>query len=146
LREVLREDKGGTYGVRVSGSPTLIPRQEYSITISWGCNPDRVEELVNTTLMHIDSLKMKPLDPVYIEKVGETQRRTHEVNLKQNGFWLNNLRSYYGNNENPEMILNYPSLVDHLTASAIQEAVRKYFDMNNYVKIVLYPEKKEDKP
>ncbi|MGD0592035.1 MAG: insulinase family protein [Bacteroidota bacterium] len=142
LREVLREDKGGTYGVRVSGSPSLFPRQEYSITISWGCNPERVDELVKEGMAQIDSLKMKQLDSLYIEKVSEIQRRAYEVNLKRNGFWLGNLQAYYTNNEDPEMILNYPKLVDHLTAKAIQEAVKKYFNMNNYVKIVLYPEKK----
>jgi zinc protease len=140
LREVLREDKGGTYGVRASGSPSLYPRQEYSIRLSWGCNPDRVEELVNTALLQIDSLKIKLLDSIYIEKVSEIQRRTHEVNLKQNSYWLNNLSAYYSNNEDPKMILNYPKLVDHLTAQAIQESAKKYFDMKNYVKVVLYPE------
>ena len=79
---------------------------------------------------------------MYIEKVRETQRRGYEVNLKQNGFWLNNLRSYYTNNEDPEMILNYPKLVENLNAAAIQNAVKKYFKMDNYVKVVLYPEKK----
>jgi zinc protease len=142
LREILREDKGGTYGVRASGSPSLYPRQEYSIRISWGCNPDRVEELVTTALLQIDSLKMKPLDPMYIEKVSEIQRRTHEVNLKQNSFWLNNLGAYYSNNEDPKMILNYPKLVDGLTTGALQEAAIKYFDMKNYITVVLYPEKK----
>ena len=143
LREVLREDKGGTYGVRVSGSPSLFPRQEYSITISWGCNPERVDELVKEGMVQIDSLKMKQLDSLYIEKICEIQRRAYEVNLKQNGFWLSNLQAYYTNNEDPKMILNYPNLVNHLTAQFIQEAVKKYFNMNNYVKIVLYPEKKE---
>ncbi len=142
LREVLREDKGGTYGVRASGSPTLYPRQEYSIRISWGCNPDRVEELVNTAFVQIDSLHMKPLEPMYIEKVRETQRRTHEVNLKQNGFWLSNLSAYYSNKEDPQMILNYPRLVDSLTAETIQKTAGKYFNMKNYVKVVLFPEKK----
>jgi zinc protease len=143
LREVLREDKGGTYGVRASGSPSQIPRQEYNITISWGCNPERVDELVSEAFLQIDSLKQKILDPIYIEKVREIQRRSHEVNLKQNGFWINNLRIYYSNNEDPEMILNYPKLVENLKADAIRKAIQQYFDMNNYVKVVLYPEKKE---
>jgi zinc protease len=142
LREVLREDKGGTYGVGAGGSPSLYPRQEYNISVRWGCNPDRVDELVNVALQQIDSAKLKPFDPLYIEKVRETQRRGFEVNLKQNGFWMNNLRSYYANNEDPEMILNYPKLVENLNAAAIQNAAKKYFDMNNYVKVVLYPEKK----
>ncbi len=142
LREVLREDKGGTYGVRASGLPSLFPRQEYSVMISWGCNPDRVEELVATALQQIDSLKLKKPDPIYIEKVREIQRRGYEVNLKQNNFWMSNFRTYYANNEDPELMLNYPKLVENLTAEAIQEAVKKYFNMNNYVKIALYPEKK----
>ncbi len=142
FREVLREDKGGTYGVRLSGSPSKFPRSEYNITLSWGCNPERIGELVNEAFMQIDSLKKKPLDPIYIEKVSETQRRTYEVNLKRNSFWLNNLNAYYSNNEDPEMILNYPKLVDGLTAKTIQESVIKYFDMQNYVKVILMPEKK----
>jgi zinc protease len=143
LREDLREDKGGTYGVRVYGSQSLFPRQEYSITISWGCNPERVDELVKEALLQIDSLKIKPLDPIYIEKVSETQRRTYEVNIKRNNFWLYNLQGYYTNKENPEMMLNYPKLVNHLTAPAIQSVIKEYFNMNNYVKVVLYPEKKK---
>ena len=143
LREVLREDKSGTYGVGVSGYPSLYPRQEYHISVQWGCDPNRVDELVNAALQQIDSAKLKPFDPVYIEKVRETQRRSYEVNMKQNGFWLNNLRSYYTNNENPEMILNYPKFVDNLNAVDIQNAAKKYFNMNNYVKVVLYPEKKQ---
>jgi zinc protease len=142
LREVLREDKGGTYGVGASGSPSLYPRQEYNISVRWGCDPIRVDELVNAALQQIDSAKLKPFDSAYIEKVRETQRRAYEVNLKQNGFWLNNLRSYYANNEDPEMMLNYPKLVENLTAGAIQTAVKKYFNMENYVKVVLYPERK----
>lgn len=142
LRETLREDKGGTYGVRINGNTTLYPRQEYSITINWGCNPERVEELVKEALSVIDSLKMKPLDPIYIEKVKETQKRTYEINLKKNNFWIANLQFYYSTNDNPEKILNYPKLVDNLKAIAIQDAVKKYFNMNNYVNVVLYPEKK----
>jgi zinc protease len=110
--------------------------------VRWGCNPDRVDELVNAALQQIDSAKLSPFDPVYIEKVRETQRRGYEVNLKQNGFWLNSLYLYYANDEDPEMMLNYPKLLENLTAAAIQNAVKKYFNMNNYVKVVLYPEKK----
>jgi zinc protease len=145
LREDLREDKGGTYGVRVSGSPSLFPRQEYSITVYWGCNPERVDELVKEALLQLDSLKIKQLDPIYIEKVRESQRRSYEVNLKRNSFWLGNLQFYYSNNENPELMLNYPKFVENLKADAIQEAVKKYFNMDNYVKVVLCPGKKEEK-
>jgi zinc protease len=43
LREALREEKGGVYSVGVYGSPSKYPRSDYSMIISFGCAPDRVE-------------------------------------------------------------------------------------------------------
>ncbi len=142
LREVMREDKGGVYGVSASGSPSLHPRKEYELTISFGCSPARIDELVAVAIQQIDSLKSTKPGDDYIVKVKEIQRRQHEVNLKKNGWWLNSLRFSYVNGGEPQGILKYPGLVDSLTASAIQQAARKYFDMGNYVKVVLVPEKK----
>ena len=140
LREVLREDKGGVYGVSVEGTPSRIPRQTYHITIGFGCSPERLNELVALTLQQVDSLKIKRVDPVYLAKVKELERRDHEVNLKENRWWLNTLYSVAEGNSKLEAIPSYNTLVDHLTDEAIQSAARRYFDMNNFVKIVLNPE------
>jgi zinc protease len=51
------------------------------------------------------------------------------------------LNSYYVNGGNPTGILRYPELVDSLSGEAIQKASQKYFDMDNYVQVVLLPEK-----
>jgi zinc protease len=142
LREVIREDKGGTYGISAYGYPSLFPRQEYFITVTWSCKPNRVDELVKEALLQIDSLKLSQPDSIYIKKVKETQHRGYEVNIQRNNFWLSNLYFYYTYGENPEQILKYPGIVDNLTGAAIQTAAKKYFNMDNYVKVVLYPEKK----
>ena len=44
--------------------------------------------------------------------------------------------------ETPREYCGIPGLVDGLSAASIQRAAKKYFDMNNYVKVVLLPEKK----
>jgi zinc protease len=142
LREVIREEKGGTYGIGAGGSPSLYPHTEYNISISWGCDPARVDELVKTVFQQLDSLRIKEPDQVYIDKVKEIHRRNQEVNLKVNRFWLSNLRQYYANGENPEQILDYNKLVDGLSPKAIFTAANKYLDPNNVVKVVLFPEKK----
>ena len=142
LREVIREEKSGTYGIGAYGAPSFYPRKEYSISISWGCNPTRVDELVKTVMEQLDSLRIKKPDQVYVDKVKEIQRRNREVNLKENRFWLSNFRQYYANGENPEEMLEFNKLVDNLTAEAIQQSAKKYFNSTNYVKVVLYPEKK----
>ena len=56
LREQLREELGGTYGVSVSAAPTKVPREEYTFTISFGSAPDRVGQLVTAIFTQIDSL------------------------------------------------------------------------------------------
>lgn len=142
LREAIREEKGGTYGIGVNGAPSYYPRQEYSITISWGCDPGRVEELVNAVIQQLDSLRMKQPDQVYVDKVKEQQRRTYEVNLKENNFWLSNFRTSTANGENPEDLLKYITYVDKLSGAAIQEAAKTYLDPKSLKKFVLYPEKK----
>jgi zinc protease len=142
LREVIREEKGGTYGIGAFGAPSLYPHKEFTVSVSWSCNPTRVDELVKSVMQQLDSLRTKGPDQVYIDKVKEIQRRNREVNLKENRFWLSNFRSSYANGENPEEVLGFNKLVDNLSVAAMQSAAKKFFDTNNMVKIVLFPEKK----
>jgi zinc protease len=142
LREVLREDKGGTYGVSISSIGQRYPDQEYKISISFGCAPDRVNELVESAFSQIDSIKSHPVSSIYITKVKETQKREWETNLKENGFWLRTLAYYYLYGINPDEINKYPGRVEDLTAKDITETAQKYFNENNYVKVELFPEQK----
>ena len=141
LREELREEKGGTYGVSVGGSAERDPRPEYRISIGFGCAPERADELVKTTFEEIDSVRQYGIGDEYINKVKETQKRERETSLKQNHFWLSNLQFYYEHNDDPLKILRYDKLVDNLTGGEIQEAAGKYFNMKDYVKVVLLPYK-----
>ena len=124
LREVLREDKGGVYGVSLWGSTTLFPRKEYTIRVGFGCNPRRVDELVAAVMQQIDTLKMKPVDQTYIDKVKEIQRREREVNLKENNWWMSVFRAYYSNGEDPRAILKTPERIDKLNPKAVQKAAK----------------------
>ena len=141
LREVIREEMSGAYSIGANASPSKYPKQEYQISVRWGCDPTRVDELVKSVMVQLDSLKLQPPPQSYVDKVKEIQRRRHEINLKENRYWLSNLRSYYFDGENPEQILDYDKLIDGLTPQAIQAAAKKYFDMKNVVKVVLKPEK-----
>ena len=57
LREVIREDKGGSYGVSLNG---MIDgnNERYSIVeISFGCEPEREEELRNEVINEIKNIQ-----------------------------------------------------------------------------------------
>lgn len=140
LREILREDLGGTYGVGVNASPTLIPAAGYRLSIGFGCDPDRVGELVQTVFTQIDSLKSAGLDQSYIDKVKEMQRRDHETSLRENGYWLSLLRRAYTYQEDPLNVLRFEKLLESLAVESVKSAANRYFDADNYMRMVLLPE------
>ena len=140
LREVLREDLGGTYGVWISSSGARYPDEEYRISITFGSDPERVEELTQVIFEQIDSLKTVGTTDLYIEKVKEMRQRQREIDLKENSFWVGSLASLDFNGVDPRRLIQYPALVDSLTAEAVQQAAQNYFNMDRYVRVVLYPE------
>lgn len=141
LREVIREDMGGTYGIGVNANVKELPNHAYSINIGFGCDPERVEELTGMIITQIDSLKTYGLSETYVEKVKEMQRRERETAVKENRFWLMNLSQILEYDEDPMDILEYDKLIAGLTVNSIQTAARKYFNTENYVRMVLLPEK-----
>ncbi|MCX6147228.1 MAG: insulinase family protein [Candidatus Kapabacteria bacterium] len=49
LREKIREEKGGAYGVGVSPQMSKYPKPSYKIVVSFTCPPQRVPELLEAT-------------------------------------------------------------------------------------------------
>jgi len=140
LREVLREDLGGTYGVSVRAAPSRFPEERFRLTIHFGCAPERVQELTEVVFEQIDSLKTYGTTMKYLTKVKETQRRERETSLKENRFWLSILEPYDYHGEDFLDILKYDDLVDGLSLEAIQNAAQRYLSIANYVQVTLYPE------
>jgi zinc protease len=140
LREILREDEGGTYDVSIGVSTRKFPQQEYSVGISFGCDPKRVDELAGMVLAEIDSLAASPPPDSYVTKVKEAQRREWEVSLKQNGYWVATLRlfDFYGLPRSD--IMKYGEQVDALDAAAIRRAAGRYLRKDNFVEVELLPE------
>jgi len=141
LREAMREDKGGVYGVGVNGAFSQRPKNAYGITIQFNTEPSRVDELIKTVYDNIDSLKTNLTSEEKIKKVQETQRREREGDLKENGFWLGMLQYYDEYGKDINTLDEYNKRIDALTPQKIKEAVNKYFNINNHVEAILGPEK-----
>ncbi len=139
LREVLREDLGGTYGVGVSGAVSRIPDEEYSFRISFGSAPERVEELTEAVLAEIRRIQAEGPSPDVVAKVRETQRRTKETNLRENQYWLGQLQSYDQNDLDPREIPSF-ARIEQWTPRQVQEAANLYLTLDRYVKVSLVPE------
>ena len=141
MREIIREDKGGSYGVGVWCDVYRIPKANYSINIDFGCDPKRVDELTKAAFSIIDSTKTFGTSPETLAKVKEIQIRQHEVNVKTNSYWNQTLSGYLRNSDDLAAISGYPKWVDDLSMNDIKEYCNKYFK-KDYVKITLLPEVK----
>ena len=139
LRDRLREQLGGTYGVAVNANPTPYPRQRYAVAVGFGSAPDRVDELTRAAFAEIDSLRKYGPTKADMEKVKEIEIRERESAMRENGSWLSLLSTYVHNEWDPRDILSYGEEVKKLKASDIRDAARKYLDERNYVAVSLYP-------
>ena len=141
LREVLREDLGGTYGVGVGGSLSYRPDEEYRFSISFGSDPERAQELSDVVFEEIERLKAEGPDAETVDKVRETQRRTKETSLQENRYWLSQLGSFERAGRDLNEIPSY-EWIERWTAEQVREAAVRYLRTDRYARFVLLPEQK----
>ena len=139
LRELLREDLGGTYGVRVSSRLTYRPDEEYSVSISFGSAPERAEELAAVVFEEIERIKTEDPDAETVAKVRETQRRFKETNLRENDYWIDQMRSFDRQGRDYAEIASY-DLIEGWSDADVRAAAQRYLRLDQYAKFVLLPE------
>ena len=141
LRETLREDLSGTYGVSVSPSYSKFPVQRYTLDISFGCNPKRVDELAAAIFKEIDALQANGPTEKQVNEVLQGFLRDYETSTKQNSYLLSQIYLRYQQGEDLKDFFNFPELYKkQVTAATIQEAARAYLNKGNYVRVTLLPE------
>ena len=140
LRETLREDMGGVYGVGVWASMSKEPKTEYTLNVTFGCSPDRVDELTDAVLVEIKKIMTEQPDPVNVDKVKEAQRREREINIQKNSYWLNSLAVYYREGRELSDFMKFNALIEGFDAEDAQAAAAKYFDLDRMVQVTLNPE------
>jgi len=138
--EKLREEMSGMYAGGLNGSIQRRPYVHYNISANIPCGPENVDSLTNALFTLIKTAQEKGVEQKDLDKVKETWRKKYREGLQSNDAWLDNLSQAFINQTNPENILDYGEKVDALTVNDLQNAAKKFFTMNHYVKLVLYPE------
>jgi zinc protease len=142
LLETIREDLGGTYSISANASAARIPIGTYSISISFGCDPKRLDDLLGRVYQEIELFKTNGPTAKQVTDEREALLRDFETGSKQNGFLLGQLMTKYQNNEDPASIWTLPDLYKKLDAAAIQQAAKAYLNGANRVQVTLVPEVK----
>ncbi|MCX5744656.1 MAG: insulinase family protein, partial [Proteobacteria bacterium] len=139
LREVLREDLGGVYGVQLWASEAREPTPGRELGVLFGCAPENVDKLRAAVFDEFARVAKGGLGPDYLTKVTETLRRTRETDRKTNEWWLDQIRdaAYYGDDFGVQTDLD--AMVRRVTSANIQAAARRFFDPRHYVLGVMMP-------
>ena len=139
----IREEKGGTYGVRVKGSTEYIPHQTYDMTISFDTNEEMADELCEIVLKEIQEIAENGPKTEDIEKNREFMLKNWKNSLELNQGWMNYIQAKYGSGLN--YVGEYEQAVRDLTNDDVQALAKKILADGNLVKVVMRPAKTEEK-
>ena len=141
LRERMREDLGGTYSVRVNGGYSQIPEERYTVTIQFGSDPERAEELRGVVFEELRSLQADGPSEDDVNKVIEAEKRAHETNLQLNPYWAFQLMGAKESGQDPLFLLD-TFRFDNVSSESIQQDAQRYLNEERVVIVVLLPVEK----
>jgi zinc protease len=142
LNDAIREELGGTYSISTDPVMVKFPKPEYRVRINWTCDPARVDSLVLRVFEEIAFVRNTLLNENQVERVRDVLRRDLERNSQDNGYVLNQIARRYEDDDavNLAKVNEQPAAIAALTGADIQRAAVRYFDVTNYVKVILMPE------
>lgn len=137
--QVIREEKGGSYGVTVNGSLSPQPISTYTFTIFFQTNPERADELVKITKDELARLAENGPEPSEVDNHLESWRKMEAQNAHNSLTWLFLLQNYYNWGEG--WGADYEQLMKNVTPEKIRDLARKIIADGNLKQVVVRPPK-----
>ena len=131
----IREKEGGSYGVNCDVSLTKYPKPELTLQVSFQTDPakkDRMAEIVEEQLQ-----KMAKEGPIaeHMQKIREYMLKKYKDVQKENGYWLNNLDSYFYTGF--DSTKGYEELLNTISAKDVQNMLAKLLKQHNRIQVVM---------
>ena len=141
--ESIREEKGGSYGVSVSGSLSCIPFKSYSLQIGFDTNEEMADELREVVNKELQEMAEKGPRKEDIEKTREYLLKNWNTSLEQNGSWLSYIQNYvrYGT----DFLADYERTLQSITGEEVRAMMQRILEDGNRVEVVMRPEPMPEK-
>ncbi|MDA3893462.1 MAG: insulinase family protein [Salinivirgaceae bacterium] len=137
--EVIREEEGGTYGVRVSGSVSKYPTEQFGLTIKFDTDPEKAEKLKGMVYAEIDKLQNEAINSAELEEAKKNLIKVREEGLRKNTYWINALMHYYQYDETVVLPAAFEDIVVDISPEKVQEFAKTYLPKTGKIEVVMSP-------
>ncbi|GAB5525003.1 MAG: insulinase family protein [Roseivirga sp.] len=138
--ETLREEMGGVYGAGARASTSKEPWESFNFSISFPCDPDNVDALVEAAMAELEKVKAGDFTDEDLEKVLSARVNNFDEQIKNNGYWERMIGAYLKSDLDLEEILKANERNKAITKEQIVAVVNKYLTKENMIKVVKLPE------
>ena len=139
--ESVREDEGGAYSVPVGGYIIDYPEEIAQMQIILPTAPEKRLAMTSVVSEGIKQMMEQGPTEENLAKIKEYMLRSHQEDLKNNGYWMNSLVSKTRYNQ--EFVEGYEECVQAITVEDIKQVAKQIFASGNRI-VVSMETPKED--
>ncbi len=141
--ESIREEEGGTYGVRVRTTLGKWPVEKATMVISFDCDPDRAYDLKEKVYAELDALAKKGPSEEDLYKTVENILKKRQQDKEHNEYYVKALYNYYVYGINFDDPSNFEDILKKMSVKDVQKVMKAFYNNANVVDVVFLPEKTE---
>lgn len=136
--EAIREEKGGTYSVRVSSQIKRLPTTTFSLSMTFDTDPKLADDLKAIVHSEIEKMINEGPSAENLRKAKEYFLKQRQEDLKENRWWHNYiLDEYYYNNV--DIINGYEENVKNMTVQSVKAYAAKTLTQGNTIEVIMRP-------
>lgn len=135
--EKIREDEGGTYGVRTSLRISSFPEGEAILQIYFDTDPPKRTALNNIVRNELRRISQNGPREEDFRKTVDNMLKRHAENRQENAYWLNVLDNYYY--KGLDSYTEYTSILQSITPEKVRAFTRELLDQGNTIEVVMEP-------
>lgn len=137
--ESIREEEGGTYGVRIRTSLQRLPEGKANMTISFDCDPERADDLKAKVFLELEKLAKSGPSEEDLSKTVGNMLKNREQSKEHNSYYLNSIYGYYVNGINYDDPANYEDILNSLSTKDVKKGMKAFYKKPNVVDVVFKP-------
>ncbi|MCD8317689.1 MAG: insulinase family protein, partial [Paraprevotella sp.] len=133
--ESVREEKGGTYGVNVSGSLQRYPEEKAIINISFRTDPEKYKGVIPIIYEELQNMAEKGPEEADLDKVKEFEVKTYGQVKIINDYWQEVMYNKLFNGIDIDK--NYTDRVRALTVDDIRQLAQQIVGQNHSIEVTM---------